>query len=309
MSVGAAATGAIGRVASRWLFRPASPTALGLTRLASAGYGAWYLIQRRHLIRRTAAGDSANFDPVGIARPLRRPLPTELIDATTVAAIVATGCAAAGAGYRVTGPFAAALTWVSLTYRNSWSMVYHSDNLLVLHLTVLGLAPAADAVSVDRVVAALAGRPAQVASWEYGWPLRTMEALTVSVYVLAGLAKLKGPLGWRWGSGEHLRAQIAADGIRKSVLKPHLARENDRWLALPERHRQLYSVMGYTAHALELAAPVALTSRRAGRVWSIAVWAMHVGIRRLMGIVFRHQLSGVAYAPFHFDRMVPAPCP
>ena len=39
--------------------------------------------------------------------------------------------------YRVTAPLAAlGMLWVT-AYRNSWGMVFHTENLLVIHLAVL----------------------------------------------------------------------------------------------------------------------------------------------------------------------------
>ncbi|NJM08483.1 hypothetical protein HC891_23340 [Candidatus Gracilibacteria bacterium] len=46
-----------------------------------------------------------------------------------------------GIGHRVSGPvFAGLLLWL-LSYRNSWSMIYHNDNVLVLHALILGFSP------------------------------------------------------------------------------------------------------------------------------------------------------------------------
>ena len=42
-------------------------------------------------------------------------------------------------------PIAAALLLWTLSYRNSWGLPFHTENLLVLHVIALALAPAADA--------------------------------------------------------------------------------------------------------------------------------------------------------------------
>jgi hypothetical protein len=39
-----------------------------------------------------------------------------------------------------------------LCYRNSWSMIYHTDNVLVLHVLVLSLAPVADALALGALM-------------------------------------------------------------------------------------------------------------------------------------------------------------
>jgi len=55
----------------------------------------------------------------------------------------------------VSGPLFALLFALVTSYRSSFSMIYHSENLMVWHVLVLGLAPSADAWSWDA-----RGRPA-----------------------------------------------------------------------------------------------------------------------------------------------------
>ena len=111
--------------------------------------------------------------------------------------------------HRVVGPEHAGLLLWTLSYRNSWSMIFHSDNNLVLHTAVLGLSPSADSLSVDAVLAHCRLDP-QLRDWRYGLPSRLINAVTTATYFVAGVAKLMGPLGWSWATGESLRSQIAA---------------------------------------------------------------------------------------------------
>lgn len=292
--------------AARWLFRPGSPKALAAWRITTNGWTLWYLAKRWRLITRTAGGNRRDFRPVGIARPLRRPLPVTAIQATTLANYAATVLAGLGVGYRVSGPLNSALTWWTLTYRNSWSMVFHNDNLAVLHSAVLGVSPAADAWAVDaawRRHRGLGSPPA--ASWRHGWPVQTANAFTVVTYFVSGIAKVAGPLGWRWATGDHLRSQVAADGIRKSVLRPHTDGSASPPVAFLERHRRLWTVFAGGSLALELGAPLALSHPRIGRLWSGAAWSMHVGIKMIMRITFRYHLSTNPYVPFAFAPSVP----
>src|ERR1051326_5282287 len=100
-------------------------------------------------------------------------------------------------------------------------MIYHSDNLVVLHVIVLALARSADALSLDallRRVRQPSPPSAAQASWQYGWPVKLMCALTVSAYFVTAVAKLSGPLGLSWASGHALRSQMAVDAIRKDLL-------------------------------------------------------------------------------------------
>src|SRR5438874_3574457 len=89
------------------------------------------------------------FEPVGVARLLHHPLPPEANQALITATVVAGVLFILGWRHRFTGPvFAALLLWV-ISYRMSWSMIYHSLNLVVLHVLILGIAPSADALSLD----------------------------------------------------------------------------------------------------------------------------------------------------------------
>lgn len=178
----------------------------------------------------------------------------------------------------------------TLAYRNSWGMIFHNDNLLVLHAAILAGAPAADARSLDT---RRRGAPAE-ASWRYGWPVRLLSATTVATYFVAGIAKVAGPLGWGWAGGASLRSQVLADGLRKELLGDG---------ASPLTHRLhdvdwLWRLLAVGSLAVELGAPVALLSPRIGRLWATSAWGMHVGIKAIMGITFRYQLSGIAFASF-----------
>jgi hypothetical protein len=121
------------------------------------------------------------------------------IAAVSVACLVAFTL---GWRFRISAPLAAlGLLW-SLSYRNAWGMVFHTDNLLVLHVIALACAPAADAWAIG----VRAPRPVPPAG--YGWAIKLLAALTVATYVLAGIAKLRLG-GLAWAGGEQLRNQIA----------------------------------------------------------------------------------------------------
>ena len=50
--------------------------------------------------------------------------------------------------------------------------------------------------------------------------------------------------------------------------------------------------------AIEVGAPVAFAHPRLSRLWALGAFGMHWGILAIMGIRFRYQLSGLAFAPF-----------
>jgi hypothetical protein len=260
---------------------------LGAIRLAVVGYALIYLVVRApHLVSyrdRPAAG----FDPVGVvALVLDGPLGSTAVVLLVLAAIIAAVPALMGWRWSVTGPvFAVLLTWV-LTYRNSWGVVLHTENLMVLHVVVLALSPAAAAWAIDRQAGPAIEERAR-------WAVRALAVATVLTYVVAGIAKLRNG-GWDWVTGDVLRSQVAHDNLRKHLLgDPHSPFGG--WLA---GIAWLWPLLAALTQIVELAAPVALISRRSGLIWSGMAWSFHVAILGLMAILFPYQLLGVAFAPF-----------
>lgn len=285
----------------RWL-APAPARRLAACRVVIGAFSVYYLLRRRRMLARIAAQDERLYAPVGAAHLAPRPLPERTARAITDATLASGVAFTVGAGHLVSGPAHAALLLWTLSYRNSWSMIFHNDNLMVLHVAVLGLSRSADAWSVDAAL-----RPARNGSattgWQYGWPLRLMRTVSASTYFLAGVAKVTGPLGWRWATGESLRRQVAADGLRKEVLgKPAAPAAYALY-----RHVALFRILAVGSLAVELGAPAMLPSSRLSRLWALNAFALHWGILALMGIRFRYALSGVAFAPYlHLERVAGA---
>lgn len=275
----------------RRVFAPAPATRPAVARVVLGVYTAAYLGKRVSMLRKIHRTDPALFAPVGPVRALSKPVPPKVADALVTAELVATTAFTLGVKHRVTGPLHAALLLWTLSYRNSWSMIFHNDNTLVLHTAVAGLSPSADALSVDALVR---GGTAPGRHWRYGFPGELSSALTTAVYLLSGVAKVKGPLGWGWASGDALRSQIAADGMRKELLGSSAAPLGVRLYG----RTAMWRAMAVSSLAMELAAPLALVDRRLGRAWAAGAFGMHWGIKAVMGITFRYQLSGAAYTSF-----------
>jgi len=118
---------------------------------------------------------------------------------------------AVGYRFRITGPLFAILVLALMTYRSSWGMVFHTENLPVLHLLIVAVAPAAAAGSIDvRRHAPSADR----LRGGFGWPVRLMCVVTVLAYSIAGWSKWQR-VGIEWFLGDALRSQIAYDNLRK----------------------------------------------------------------------------------------------
>jgi hypothetical protein len=280
------------RADAAW-FTEAPATRLALLRILAGGWALLHFGRRRKMLGRVARTDEALFAPVGVVKLLDRPLDPAAFRALLAGTQAANVAFVLGWRHRATGPLFAGSLLSLCSYRNSWSMIYHSDNIVVLHVLVLGMAPAADALSLDARRARAAG-PGMRAAWRYGWPIQLIRTLTALTYFVAGVAKLKGPLGRRWATGEALRSQVLADGLRKELLgegAPPLAFTLYRQL-------ELFRALAVGSLLLELGAPLALLDRRLARLWAVNVFLMHWGIYLVMRIKFRYQLSGLVFAPF-----------
>jgi hypothetical protein len=274
----------------RWWREVVPAERLAAVRVLVGAFALVYLAVRLPYLFSYATFNPDQFRPVGIvAMFLDRPLLPVVVKLVTVATLVAGAAFVVGWRFRVTGPvFAALLLW-TLTYRNSWGMVFHTENLVVMHVLVLGLTRSADAYSLD---ARRRGERADP-DGRYGWPLRLMCAIVVIAYVLAGWAKLRnGGMDWLWG--DELRNHIAIDNARKALLGDIYSP-----FAGPILHwGAAFKILAFMTVAVEIAAPVAMIGRRTAFVWVALAMAFHFGVLGLMFIAFPYQLTGIAYASF-----------
>ena len=271
--------------------RPAAtPARPAVLRIGVGLCAARHHSRRRALLRGVHAQDPQRFAPVGVVRVLRRPLRPEVADRIHDAAQAVNVLATLGVAHRVTGPLNAALQLWTLTYRNSWGMIYHNDNMLVLHQMVLGTSPSADALSVDALVMRRRLAPA-VFGRRYGAVPVMLNAVTSAVYFISGVAKVRSTVGFGWAYGDVLRGQIAIDGLRKDLFG---SQKPAAGTALYHRER-LFALMAVVSLAVELGAPLSLLDRRLGLAFAAAAWGMHTGIREIMGISFPYNISGVSY--------------
>jgi len=276
-----------------WWFAPAPAERLAALRILIGTFGlVWVALRAPELVRLTEL-PHAHFRPIGIVRILEEPLAPGVAIGILVATIVLMALFVLGIGFRIVGPLAAAALLWTLTYRNSWGLPFHTENLLVLHVIALALAPAADAWAVGR-------RDRAAPEAGYGWAIKLLVALTVATYVLAGIAKLR-IAGFDWLDGELLRNQIAIDNARKALLGDYLAPFATLFLEHP-RALVVFCVMTI---AIELGAPIALAGGRPARLWAAAAWGFHLGVILVMNIWFLYPLLGAAVSPiFRIERPV-----
>jgi len=290
-------------VGLRW-FAPAPARRLALLRILIGGFALGYVFVRApHLIGFGSFAES-RFDPVFVVGfALDTPLPAWAVTTLVLATIAAGAGYVAGWRFRWVGPaFAILLLWVT-TYRNSWGLVLHTENLMVIQVFVVGFVAAADAYSLDARRGSRRGPGGS--HWMYGWPIRLLMLATVLSYFVAGIAKARNG-GWDWVSGDVLRNQIAYDNLRKLQLGDFYSPIGG-WLTA--HAPWIFPPMAFATQIIELGAPFALLSDRLGRIWAGLAWLFHAGIVVMMSIVFPYQLLGIAFAPFFevergFDRIV-----
>ncbi len=273
--------------ADRWWRADAPATRLAAVRLLVGGFAVVYLAARLVHLFSFVEFPAEQFAPVGVINILAAPLPPWLVVALASACLPLAVAFTLGWRYAITGPaFAAVLLWV-LSYRNSWGMIFHTENLLVLHVMVLGLVPAADAWSLDA-----RRQPKHRPLHNYGWPLRLMVVITVATYVIAGVAKLRLS-GLEWVHSDLLRNYIAYDNLRKLQLGDAYSPIG----AALVRQGWLFPPLAAVSLIMELAAPLALLGPRIGKIWALGAWAFHVGVLAVMAIFFPYPLFGFAFAP------------
>lgn len=273
----------------RWFREPAPAERLAALRILVGSFALVYLVARSVHLASVAGFTAAQFRPIGVVRLLSTPLPALAVQALVAAAIAAGIVFVLGFGFRVTGPlFAALLLWVT-SYRNSWGMVFHTENVVVLHVIVLGLVRSADALSID---ARGRTRPSSPDA-RYGWPIRLLCMVLVLTYVIAGITKLRNA-GQEWVSGDVLRNYIAHDNLRKIALGDTHSSLGGALV----QYRWLWRPLALLSLIVELGAPLALVHRRLARAWVAAAWLFHVGVIALMAIFFPYPVLGVAFAPF-----------
>jgi hypothetical protein len=273
----------------RWYFGPVPIERLAFLRIATGVYAVIYLISRAAHLNAAARYPATSFAPVGVVSVLSAPLPAFAVYGLWAVAVLGAVAFSLGFWYRVAAPvFALSLLWV-LSYRHSFGMIFHTDNLLVIHVLLLAVSRAGEAHAVGR---ARTGSPASEEACS-GWVIRASCLVTVASYLVAGIAKLKVG-GLAWAGGDTLREQIAYDALRKmelgSVYSPL-----GIWL-LP--HAGVFPPLAAFSLATELLGPVALLGRRWAAVWCLAAWSFHAGVLLMMAIVFPYPLSTVAFLGF-----------
>src|SRR5206468_922430 len=128
-------------------FKPAPAARLAGMRILVGLFAVWYLVMEQDIFLRVAHTDPRLFAPVGIV--FGSPIDPEVFPWVYRATIVAMVFFTLGLWHRVTGLIGSGMLLWMLCYQDSWSMIFHSMNVLVLHAVVLGVTRSAEALSLD----------------------------------------------------------------------------------------------------------------------------------------------------------------
>ncbi len=275
---------------------------LAAVRILVGGFAVVFLLVSAPKFWALASFPAAELAPVGPLSWLDAPCAPAVVYGAFVACVLSGIAFTLGVGYAVAAPLFAALLLLLTTYRSSFGMKFHTENLLVLHVLLLAAAPAADAWrwrARGRGRAEARGRAVPSPHGRYGWALCAMSVVTVITYALAGVAKLRNG-GWEWMNGDLLRAQIAYDNARKIELG---SLHSPLGAALV-RVGWVFPILGWLTMAVELLAPLALLGRRWASGWAALAWGFHAGVLAVMMIGFPYPLTFIAYASlFRAERL------
>jgi hypothetical protein len=285
----------------RLWFAPMAPFSLAVCRIATGSWAFYFLLRTRAAFVRSAGGPPEVFHPIGVARVLDGPLSISTYDMMLSVCVFLCALFTAGLLHRVLAPIFAALFLFVLTYSNSWAMVFHTENMLVLHVCILAITPSAAVLSMDASFTSEDEKYSRFGmakhepepSYRYKWPIRLMQLGATLPYVVAGVAKVN-EAGWSWSHGGNLRDQITMNGLYYEVLRNgaepitfHVYGWDAAFLAAASM-----------TLVLELGAPLALLHRYVGYLYVAGIMSMHWSILFLMGIPFPYQLYGYAFACF-----------
>ena len=283
--------------ADRWFFADAPAMRLARFRVLTGAFAIGYLLVRlRVFLTLGDDADRGDFDPVGVLWWLQRPLAPGVVRALVVATLILGVGYTLGVAFRFVGPLFAAALLVVTTYHSSGGQLLWFENLLVLHVLIVGMSRSADTFSlVSR------RRPPPPHDVRYGWPLRLAAVTTVLTYMLAGLAKLRiGGLAWM--NGDSLRNHVAYSAARLRLL----GGSPSPLASVLVEHAWIFPPLAALTILVELGAPIALIGRRCRRIWVAVIWMMHAAILGTMYVVFPYPLSLVAFAPmFELEAISP----
>jgi hypothetical protein len=216
-----------------WLVAPAPAARLAVLRILVGVYATAWAVVRLPAHLAHADRVAVRWQPVGVLAPLESPPADPAILLVAGAAPLLGVLFVAGWRYRAIGPLFAVAVLLLATLDSSWGQVFHTEHLLVLHLLILAVAPAADVLAMSR----RRPPPGPAVDGRYGWPVRLTAVVVVLTYMIAGSpscasAALTGSTATRCATGSRTTTcarRFSATPTRRSA---------GTWFATPGCSRQ-----------------------------------------------------------------------
>ena len=246
-------------------FAPAAPWPLGLCR---AGFFAsfYVLFLARTDLRWYALFPPGFYQPRSFYAWLSLPVPNwEVMGWLVTAFEISVILAALGLLSRLATLTAFVLGLYVLGLQFNYGYLHWAHAIVPIVMGVLALAPCGDALSLDALFRRVTTGKTAVAGGQYHWPVQLVRLVFVTVFLAAGLAKLR-QAGLEWILSDTLRNYFLENQYvfrsEGAAAWSHLLAD---WLiARPGVCR----VLAVVVLAVELSAPAALFSRHARR-WLI----------------------------------------
>ena len=279
----------------RWWFEPETPDNLGVCRLLFYGLLLAYYLPVSHVGWGSVPASFRN--PIWLFERLHLPILPDAARAVLVAVwklALLLSCVGLLTRVGTAVGFVVGFYLIGVPY--NFGKTDHMTANLVWAMGIMALSRCGDAWSVDALIRRKRGRPAPAPSGEYRWPVRAVWVTMATIFFAAGMAKvIQG--GPAWVFSDHMAISLVQRYYDVTAPPPL------DWGLRVARHSWLARSMAAGSLALELAAPLALFSRRLRRVGPWMLLGMQVGIGLLMDVWFtRFFFAYVFWVPW--DRLV-----
>jgi predicted DCC family thiol-disulfide oxidoreductase YuxK len=165
---------------------------------------------------------------------------------------------------------------------HNFGQTQHFDTLAVFVLGAFAISRAADAWSIDALIAAARRQSADppAPSGEYTWPIRYVWVAMALIFCAAGISKLRQS-GLEWIFSDNLAMLLRRQQYNLSDGEPLTS-----WGLVVANHPWLAQTMAAVSVSVETLFPLSLFSRYARAVLVPAALMFLIGIRVLMGPTF-----------------------
>ncbi|ETX07329.1 MAG: hypothetical protein ETSY2_11835 [Candidatus Entotheonella gemina] len=157
-------------------------------------------------------------------------------------------------------------------YQFNYGYLHWAHAVVPIAMGILALAPCGEELSIDAWLRR--AKPRQPAGGQYGWPMQLVQLVFVSIFLAAGLSKLRAA-GLAWITSDTLRYYM----LENQYIFPEAAAASwghpvADWLVL---HPALCRFLAGCSLALELSAPAALFSHRGKKILIPSLFLFQVG--------------------------------